>query len=230
MIISTSTLSHNGLLLDNSQNISINQTEYAIHSNPNGVNAPQPVNVIFNSTIADNKYSGIRSFKSILDINQSTIANHEAQGIRFTRHEDHANETQLSIEATLFANNQFQDCNDIWVLPEDELDILGNFNASTDETCGFTGANNLENIDNPINGSLSNWGGFTPTLMINDSSEIVDFVESNCSSTDQRGSERPLDGNDNGTSNCDVGAVEINRNTDPVVSDIIFKSSFQALF
>lgn len=230
LLIGSSTLSHNGILLNNEQNISINPQEYAIHINPNGNNAPQPVTFLFNSTVADNKYAGIRADRGITTINQSTIANHSAQGIRFTRHSDHADELQLTIKASLFANNTFQDCNELWVIPESEVDIAGNFNASTDETCGFTGMDNLENIENPINGSLGDWGGQTQTLMINESSPTIDFVENNCSDLDQRGGERPLDGNDNGVFNCDVGAVEFDRTTDPIVSDVIFSNSFEALF
>jgi hypothetical protein len=230
MIISTSTLSYNGLLLENPNNTSINNGEYAIHINPNGINAEQPVTFIFNSTLANNKYAGIRSYRGITNINQSTIANHESRGLRFTRHTDHDDELQLTIKSSLFANNGSGDCNDLQFLPASELDVLENFNASTDATCGFTGVDNIQNISNPFNGSLHNWGGETPTLMLKDTSVAVDFVISGCSIMDQRGSDRPLDGNNNGFSFCDVGALELDRNKDPISSDVIFKNGYDPMF
>jgi hypothetical protein len=236
MIISTSTLSHNGLLLSNEQNISINPSEYAIHINPNGANAPQPVTYISNSTIADNKYAGIRANFGITSINQSTIANHSSRGLRYSRRTGiYEGELQLTIKKSLFANNDFKDCNDLWVfhdnvVTETEVDLLGNFNVSNDTSCGFEGADNLENAYTPFNGSLHNWGGKTPTLLPMENSDIIDFVTGSCTNEDQRGSERPLDGNNSGFAFCDAGAVELNRAEDELDSDVIFKNSFDPMF
>jgi len=226
----SSTVAHNGFLNDNPNNTPLINGTYAIHANPNGNAAPQPFTLIYNSTIANNKYSGIRSDEGITTIDKSTIANHNGRGLRFTRHSDHAGELQLTIKYSLFANNVATNCNDLQFLPANEVDLLGNFNASTDGNCGFTDMNNLENINNPINGSLSDWGGKTPTIMILPESPTVDFVTENCGNIDQRGGDRPLDGKDNGLLFCDVGALEFNRNTDPLVSDTIFSNSFEALF
>ena len=225
-----STVAYNGNLNDNPNNVSLVNGTYAIHLNPNGNAAPQPNTLIYNSTISNNKYSAIRSDQGIITIDKSTIANHEGRGLRFTRHADHADELQLTIKYSLFANNTATNCNDLQFLPANELDVLGNFNASTDGNCGFTDMDNLENINNPINGSLADWGGLTPTLMIFPESPIVDFVNEDCGNLDQRGGDRPLDGKDNGLMLCDVGALEFDRTTDPLNSDIIFSNSFEALF
>jgi CSLREA domain-containing protein len=236
IILSTSTLSHNGLLISNTNNISLNQAEYAIHVNPNGANAAQPATNLFNSTIANNQYGGLRLFKGITNINQSTIANHQHQGIRFTRRTGnlYEGELQLTIKNSVLANNGTQDCNDLWVFHDNmvtatEVDLLGNFNASTDTSCGFEGVNNQQNINDPFNGSLSDWGGKTPTLMIKENSDVIDLVTGNCSSKDQRGSVRPLDGNNSGFAFCDSGAIEFDRSSDPIESDLIFKNSFELI-
>lgn len=231
LLLATTTIAHNGQLLENPANAVMSSAQYAMHFNPNGINADAPLSFIFNSTIADNGYGGIRSDRGITDINQSTIANHISRGIRFTRN-DHANYEdvlQLKFRKSLVANNGFQDCNDPWVYPDTEVDLVNNFNASSDESCGFTGVDDIENIANPFNGSLHQWGGFAPTLMLNADSDAIDSAGNNCTDEDQRGSDRPLDGNQNLAQACDMGAVELNPDTDPVDSDVIFKNDFDLL-
>lgn len=227
LLFATSTVSHNGQLLDNFSQATMTNGQYAMHFNPNGINATPPASFIFNSTIADNGYGGIRSDRGFTDINQSTIANHESRGIRFTRNDNEGDVLQLSIKKSLLVNNDFQDCNDLWALPASETSLIGNFNASTDTSCGFTGMDNHENIINPINGSLHDWGGFAPTLMLHPNTIAIDHASDDCTDADQRGTQRPIDGNDNQVVTCDIGAVEFNPMTDPNQSDIIFKNSFE---
>ena len=229
LLFATSTVSNNGQLLSNPTNAVFSNNQYAMHFNPNGNNAPPPVSFIFNSTIANNSYGGIRSDRGTTDINQSTIADHSAQGLRFTRNENHLGELQLKIRKSLIVNNQFQDCNDPWVYPVEEVDLINNYNASTDESCGFTGIDDRENIGNPINGSLYNWGGYAPTLMLNSYSSAVDGAGIDCTEEDQRGSTRPEDGDGVGISACDMGALELNPMTDPLTSDVIFKNGFEVV-
>jgi|GEM_PF-908312 len=229
MIFATSTLAHNGQLLTNPGNAPLTDSQYALHINPNGINAAPPISFIFNSTIATNGYGGIRSDRGFTDINQSTIANHASQGLRFSRNTNHAGELQLRIQRTLMVNNGFQDCNDAWVIPGDEADIGNNHNASSDESCGFTGANDIQNIPDPLNGSLHNWGGYAPTLLLKHNSLAVDMAGNDCSDEDQRGTARPLDGNNNQIPECDIGSFELNNQTDPTQSDLIFKNGFEAL-
>ncbi|WP_133566503.1 choice-of-anchor Q domain-containing protein [Marinicella litoralis] len=226
-MFATSTIAHNGQLLDNPSNAVQTSSQYAMHFNLNGNNAAPPVSFIFNSTIANNGFAGIRSDRGFTDINQSTIANHESRGLRFTRNDNHLDELQLKIRHSLIVNSDFQDCNDPWVYPVSEVDLVNNYNASTDESCGFSGMNDIENINNPINGSLHMWGGFAPTLMINANNSVIDAASNGCTDEDQRGETRPLDGNNNMVSSCDMGAVEFNPMTDPNDSDVIFKHGFE---
>ncbi len=230
LLFATSTAAHNGQLFSNPSNANLSGSQFSMHFNQNGGAMPPPVSLIFNSTVADNGHGGIRSDGGFTNINQSTIANHDVQGMRFSRIEDdHDDELQLEIKGSLFANNGFQDCNDIWVIPDLETNIVNNYNASTDDTCGFTGMDDIENIDDPFNGSLHNWGGYAPTLMLNHDSFAVDHAGQNCTDLDQRGKDRPLDGNNNEVFTCDMGALELDPMTDPMDSDVIFKNNFAAL-
>lgn len=228
LLFATSTVAHNGQLLSNPSDAVMTGGQYAMHFNPNGINATPPLSFIFNSTIANNGYGGIRSDRGFTDINQSTIAFHENLGLRFTRNENEADQLQLKFRKSLVINNGFQDCNDIQFLSPTETDLIDNFNGSTDSSCGFTGFNDRDNMLNPINGSLHMWGGYAPTLMLLQHSMATDTAGMDCTEEDQKGTDRPLDGDDDMTFMCDMGAVEFNPLTDPTESDLIFENSFEA--
>ncbi len=59
-------------------------------------------------------------------------------------------------------------------------------------------------------GPLADNGGPTPTHMPEPGSPAIDAaLDLFCPDTDQRGESRPVDGNEDGTAACDIGAVEI---------------------
>jgi hypothetical protein len=66
-------------------------------------------------------------------------------------------------------------------------------------------------IADPKLGSLADNGGPTETLALNDGSPAIDAGQTDgCPKFDQRGAERPVDGNSDGSTACDVGAYEFN--------------------
>ncbi len=84
----------------------------------------------------------------------------------------------------------------------------GDFNIDSNGTCGLAGGNDRSNVD-PQLGPLADNGGPTLTHLPAASSPAIDTGNpSACPATDQRGQARPTDGNGDGSSVCDVGAVE----------------------
>ena len=77
------------------------------------------------------------------------------------------------------------------------------YNIIEDDTCSphFSGDPNL--------GPLDNYGGSTQTYsLLSDSIAIDKGVNFYCLETDQRGMGRPIDGDEDSTSTCDIGAYE----------------------
>jgi hypothetical protein len=90
------------------------------------------------------------------------------------------------------------------------------FNVEDGDSCGF-GSADRENID-PELGDLNDNGGPTETHALDEGSPAVDFVSSAVCPPpfiDQRGEDRPVDMDGDGSEECDSGAYELQA---PVVS------------
>jgi CSLREA domain-containing protein len=73
--------------------------------------------------------------------------------------------------------------------------------------CTFASAGDMTDI-NPLLGPLADNGGPTMTHALHHQSPALDKGHPSCTGTDQRGIERPVDGNADGISRCDIGAFE----------------------
>ncbi len=112
-----------------------------------------------------------------------------------------------------------------------EYQVSNRFNASSDESCGFIGYSDQQNISGAFLGELNQHGGPTSVLMPDPTGPLVDTGGQLCmpSFEDQRGKSRPLDGDLDFIALCDIGAVEYDPDTDPVPtpSDLIFADDFE---
>jgi hypothetical protein len=82
------------------------------------------------------------------------------------------------------------------------------FNMADDVTCTLVGVDDLVVADVMLS-PLGDHGGPTQTHGLDEGSPAVDSGDDGlCQDTDQRGTPRPLDGDGDGTSTCDRGAVE----------------------
>jgi len=92
---------------------------------------------------------------------------------------------------------------------------LGGFNVFGVGDACFPGptdrAGTLAEPLDPRLAPLGDYGGPTPTHVLNEDSPAVDAGPAeSCTAADQRGLSRPIDGNGDGIRGCDAGAVELN--------------------
>src|SRR5262249_22190885 len=82
-------------------------------------------------------------------------------------------------------------------------------NLDSGTSCGLTGTGDIVN-KNPMLGPLQDNGGHTPTHALLAGSPAIDAGGTDCPppGTDQRGFDRPADGNGDGVATCDIGAYE----------------------
>ncbi|NKI34740.1 hypothetical protein HFP89_06135 [Wenzhouxiangella sp. XN79A] len=178
--------------------------------------------VISNSTIYDNT-NGIFSDGVATALKHVTMTNNGAEGLVLSPNMVPL-EPHFAIEHSVI-HGHGKDCND-FPIGDPVYDVNGNFNASSDTSCGFGGLDGFENITDPFADDPVHFDGATTVLMPHFDSVLIDPVGGDCAElpTDQRGMARPVDGNDDGLSICDIGAVEYDPFVDP---NGVFSDSFE---
>ena len=203
--------------------------------------------VLVASTVSGNraKFNGggilATTFNGRVTLVDSTVANNIADydgnasgqggGIRFDQ--PTTSTTAYQILNSVFADNRVgngavaQDChaNSTMAAP---LVISANRSwfQAPDASCAIVAAGNVGNTINQaaMLGVLANNGGVTETHAPMLGSPLIDYVNATtCLSADQRGTARPQDGDSNGSSICDIGALEVTV----TVPEIIFKNGFE---
>jgi hypothetical protein len=212
MVINSSTISGNtsqgdgggiwnlGTMTVNDSTISGNKGGANIFATGAGI-ANSATMAINNSTISGNNrithgVGGIVNLQGTLKISNSTIARNQG-GI-------YVNLGTAELQNSIVANNSGQNC-------YGPVSSQG-YNLSSDDTCTFTKAGDLNSTD-PKLGSLANNGGPTKTQALLSGSPAIDAGNpGGCTDgngqllkTDQRGKPRP-DREDTG--GCDMGAYE----------------------
>jgi CSLREA domain-containing protein len=160
-------------------------------------------NITISNNTGDNG-SGIFS-STVITITNATIAYNFGSGAAFFN-------TGISyLKNTILGLNQdFINCGGIG-----NFETLGN-NLEDGSSCHFDTQLNDQINTNPllIGDTPQDNGGFTNTFALEMNSPAIDKgTNTGCPSTDQRGYDRPKDGDGDGTAICDIGAFEANELT-----------------
>ena len=86
--------------------------------------------------------------------------------------------------------------------------ISGGWNLASDHSCSLSAPSDLQDTD-PLLSPIRDHGGPTRTSTPLTGSAAIDSGRPGCAATDQSGLIRPTDGNGDGISGCDRGAVEL---------------------
>lgn len=129
----------------------------------------------------------------------STVAHNEGGAV--------ANYATVTAQNSLLAYNGEQNC---W----SPLTSLGH-NLEDGDHCGFAASGDLTDHD-PLLLPLNDYGGAMLTHALDPAGPAIDAAgNSGCPATDQRGTTRPIDGDDDQTATCDIGAYEYDPASDP---------------
>lgn len=136
--------------------------------------------------------------------------------------------TDVAVSQSLLSGNTAGSASSQWeasgsaYVTVDSYNIFGS--SSTSGLVGVTpGVNDIiptATLTDILDLTLTDNGGPTPTHALVQSGPAVDVIPSCLLATDQTGKSRPIDGDADGTADCDVGAFE---NENP---DVIFKTGF----
>ncbi|MFN8440259.1 MAG: choice-of-anchor Q domain-containing protein [Caldilineaceae bacterium] len=159
------------------------------------------VALAFNSTIVANS-GGICHAEMAVDFTHMTVANNLTTGIDLQGNSP----ANFVLRNSVVANNQNADCqmsSTQATLPWQRTHVQHPGN------CTFAGQEVTVNSDAQL-GELGENGGNTPTLLPLPGSPLIDRIQDSslCEAFDQRGIQRPKDGDGDGTAACDLGAVE----------------------
>ncbi|MGD8441046.1 MAG: choice-of-anchor Q domain-containing protein, partial [Holophagae bacterium] len=175
----------------------------AIHGNAaslgGGVANLQWANLIVeNSTISGNGGGGLFNAQyALAGLDGCTVADNTGMD---TEHSGVMNWDSVAVHSTIIADNTPYNC-------ANPVTSYG-YNLESSDRCGLDGPADLVDTD-PLLGPLADNGGPTWTHALDAGSPAIDAGDPVAFfSTDQRGYLRPVDGDDNGVSSPDVGAVE----------------------
>lgn len=221
LTIERSTLRDNGVVPGGE---GLTQNRYAVASRV-GFTA-EPSLAITNSTIAYNT-NGVFSNEVPTTIVHATITGHGGFGLRFLPDGGNLGQVQLTVYRSAIVGND-NDCNGL-VGTDAEYDLRNRSNASSDTSCGFTGGSDVEMAGGALFGALGLYDSITPVLLPNPAGPLVDAAGVLCIPfEDQRGLARPLDGDLDEVSACDIGAVEYDPDSDPLPQIELFRDGFES--
>jgi len=168
------------------------------HNSFTGLRLDYSEGLLTNSTVSGNLGFGVNIYLSSVDILHSTLSGNE-RGIYASLDPS----VSVRLSNSIIANNEpGYNCS---TFPGLALTDLGS-NFADDHTCGTGFTNIIPGVDYDV--VLADNGGPTQTHALLPGSVAIDAGSDECPPTDQRGVDRPLDGDGDGISRCDAGPFE----------------------
>jgi hypothetical protein len=184
---------HDGLLIVHRSLIAVNQGY--------GIGNSAPLYMV-NSTVSRNQEAGLSSVvEGAAILVHVTVAENGLSGDSFSAGAIVEAGASLILRNTIVAKNAKMQCSIAG-------DISGTASLTSDDTCNLSPFDNLTSAD-PMLGQLTNNGGPTQTHALKAGSPAIDHATSEfCEAVDQRGVNRPVDGDFDNEALCDIGAFE----------------------
>lgn len=151
---------------------------------------------VVNSTLSANGGHGAETVDGAIRLESSTIAGNAHRAFSYSGASGSA-----YVVSSILAND-LEECDNATM-------VSGGYNLADDEAdgCAFDQPTDQVDVD-PQLGPLGDNGGPTATHLPQPGSPAIDRG-GDCPDADQRGEDRPVDGDGDGTATCDVGAVEV---------------------
>jgi hypothetical protein len=198
-----------GIVTGSSSTVTVNNSTISDNTATSGGGIFSAWGTIYlnNSTISGNIANGgggVNNLGGTVTINNSTFSNNSVVTMGGGGIRNEASGT-VTVQNTLIAGNLSSlgpDCNG-------DITSAGYNLIGDTSDCTFSSSTGDLTDINPRMGSLTDNGGPTLTHALNPGSPALDAGNNaTCLSTDQRGETRPIDGDGDGTSTCDIGAYE----------------------
>ncbi|WP_395373648.1 choice-of-anchor Q domain-containing protein [Marinicella sp. W31] len=175
---------------------------------------------------------GVYSQNSSMFVINSTISNNGGRGVRFF--DFMPDNFDMWVKHSIIAHNALGDCGSINTGIVNFGDVNGGYNIVSDGSCSLPVATgNLENTDPLLGARESLYPGSlyyvvrrpmlgSPAIDAGNPLAPSNINTDRCNMQDQRQFTRPQDGDGDGSSTCDIGAIEVDY-------DRIFNNGFEAL-
>lgn len=177
---------------------------------------------VFNTTVSGNAGDGIRVLDGTLQVENSTVLGHDLNGIRFQRVDGRT----LFLRNTILHGNGLQGCTLVGIAnPTISTD---GYNLSQGLGCEIqNGASNLTGVNPMLAALVAPTNEYSAYHLPMAGSPVIDAGHPlvgglGCLERDQRFTLRPIDGDGNGSSRCDIGAIE-----SPTLSNVVFANGFE---